>query len=230
MTDYTQDANCSLAYLMEEDGWNGTENEVVDTSANNNHGVASGNATTDANGKFGRCGIFDGTGDYVVTPLSLADTDFSIVAWVKADVIEEGATIVDGRGDYLTLRIDFVDDDKWEFYIWDTAERKATYTVTAQAGQWYHLAAVYDKDNNIKLYVDGDLKDTTECGTVGGSGACYIGARYNGTYEFDGRIDEVGIFDRVLNSTEINDIMDNGLTGAVVTAGFMTTNTGYWGA
>ena len=91
---------------------------------------------------------------------------------------------------------------------------------------WYHIAFTYDKDavgRNLKGYIDGvEIAYDSEIQPVGTIDqhvvTTYIGRRAsvgNPDY-FDGDIDEVAIFDRVLSLAEINDIMDNGLAGAVV--------------
>ncbi len=58
------DSGLALLCHLNEGLWNGTAGEVRE-EIDANHGVASANATTSATAKFGRAGIFDGTGDGV---------------------------------------------------------------------------------------------------------------------------------------------------------------------
>jgi hypothetical protein len=83
-------------------------------------------------------------------------------------------------------------------------------------GTWYHVAVVSD-DVNARIYQDGVLdNDATSSFTGGlydGSANFLIGGA-NNTGFADGLIDDVGMFNTNLDSTDINDIMDNGLVQA----------------
>ncbi|MDB4977853.1 MAG: hypothetical protein JWM56_39, partial [Candidatus Peribacteria bacterium] len=69
---------------------------------------------------------------------------------------------------------------------------------------WRHIA-VTSRSGNTRLYVDGALtaKDTTSFTTILGSNAVHIGNGFaNGRY-FSGNIDDVRIYNRALNQSEI---------------------------
>lgn len=82
------DANTRGLWRMDEASWNGTANEVVDSSGSGNHGTAYNSATTAA-GWIDRCGSFTAASNhYVLVPSSdslkygLNDT-FVMDCWFK---------------------------------------------------------------------------------------------------------------------------------------------------
>ena len=85
---------------------------------------------------------------------------------------------------------------------------RAKLTTVPELGRWYHLAGVREQaSNELRLYLDGDLVATTVGGVDGvSSGPLTVGrARYAGTKGdfWNGAIDEVRAYDRVLTAAEI---------------------------
>jgi hypothetical protein len=85
------------------------------------------------------------------------------------------------------------------------------------AGTWSHVYAVYN-GSTLKIYGDGVEKGSINASgnlanVTGGYVKTYIGGDgASGNAGFKGYLSETSIFDRVLSSTEINDIKDNGLS------------------
>jgi len=79
-------------------------------------------------------------------------------------------------------------------------------------GTWYHVGFTYDGDTLI-LYINGVEKARDE--SISGiittfNESVFFGSRAGSSQWFNGKIDEVGIWSRVLNSTEISELY-NGL-------------------
>lgn len=94
-------------------------------------------------------------------------------------------------------------------------------------GSWKHLAMTWDGSTQVfTSYLNGVLAATgTTAGegigaTIAGpdSGPWYIGYDdcCGGNRDFDGRIDDVAVWDNVLSAAEINTIYQNGLSGVGV--------------
>ena len=107
----------------------------------------------------------------------------------------------------------------------------ASTTNSWTGGSWYHVAVTYDIDASsqwdVILYINGvaESTDTTTHGSAEGLdaiaanfllGSAVVEQAGGATEFFDGVLDEHAIFNDVLTSTEINDIMDNGLKPASV--------------
>ena len=77
---------------------------------------------------------------------------------------------------------------------------------------WHHVAYVFDDTSNTQtLYIDGIAVATgnrTESITYSGQGSnTFIGQHGNAaSYNFDGKIDDARIYDRVLTASEIQSL------------------------
>jgi len=100
------------------------------------------------------------------------------------------------------------------------------------AGQWYHFVGVYD-GSNVLLYVNGvpigsptaltgSLQNTTS--------EFFIGKRGFGTTNtgFDGKLDEIGIFNTALTDAEIQSIYNATETGKTADLNDLTTPPVKW--
>jgi len=78
--------------------------------------------------------------------------------------------------------------------------------------EWYHVMCTYDGEN-IKLYINGMLNSSTvyvSSGNITSSGSnLFIGNRETGDRTFDGIIDEVQIWGKVLSGNQIKNIYNN---------------------
>ena len=76
------------AWSMDEESWDGINYDVLDSSENNNDGIAEGGANTTEDDEFGIVGSFDGVDDYIEIPndesLQLVDS-FSLCVWGNID-------------------------------------------------------------------------------------------------------------------------------------------------
>src|SRR6476659_1343309 len=163
-------------------------------------------------GKYGGAIELDGTNDY----LSIPDSDaldfsdrFSLEAWVRPDVSKTLAPVItkettnfysyllDAGGETAGTPEGFVSDADWS---WE--EVAATEALPTSA--WSHLAMTYDGED-IRFYVDGALVDINSAPNAQvGSGALKIGGNKFEDF-FDGRIDEVRLYDGALSQDEIEE-------------------------
>jgi len=173
---------------------------------------------------------FDGTDDFVTTGTgNLAfnrTTPFSISLWIKMHASE--LTMIIGKG--------YPGGDYFGYLIWtNSSGGKNTLncrvrkngshfvqfesTSTFNLNQWYHVVMTYDgsgANTGLKLYVNGNNESGTRSGTLGQDINYFpdipfnIGARNNGNLPFNGLIDEVGIFDSELSSTNVTNIYNSG--------------------
>jgi len=117
------------------------------------------------------------------------------------------------------------DDNRIQLYMEDDSvlsvgladqHQLNTSVMTLSNDIWYHIALTWGggAGNTYVVYVDGQQKATgahnnigvlTAFADIGNSG------EPNPWGEFHGLIDEVGIWDRVLDSTEITDVFNNGI-------------------
>ena len=89
-----------------------------------------------------------------------------------------------------------------------------TQTTSWTTSTWYNIAVIFD-GTNFSIYVNGDLENTVaHPGTNDSTSGIYLGShRNNGDLSFDGKLDDVRIYDRALSSEEIVAIYEVGLAG-----------------
>ena len=157
---------------------------------------------------------FDGVDDYVNIGNNLNLTSaISIEAWVKTDGLGSRQTILDkgysSSGEpYYQYHVEVRSGGEVYFALSLNGTRKTTQTsTTLTAGQWHHIACVYN-GSTIKIYIDGIEKSSTNAtGSISTySTSLYIGA-YSGPGDigsFDGLIDEVRIWSDERTASEIS--------------------------
>jgi len=211
----------------------GSGTTATDTSGNSNNGTLKNGATYDTDGVVNTALSLDGTNDYVELAAdafgNLSSTDFSITAWINPnDDIAEFDVIVgkradsNGSGFIFDLRDKTGENDgAHPFGIGFSLEGSALVTVDSSAtiakDEYSHVAAVVDRDANVKLYVNGvqvgsSTIDLTDQGSeINVSNKIGIGARIADdgatlSNKFPGKIDEVRFYRRTLTANEVNNL------------------------
>lgn len=165
---------------------------------------------------------FDGVNDYVLTNnvIPINDGNFTIGLWFKTIsssnefMIDNGDT--SSPSNYLSrVLIGIHSDYKIRFYAIN--ENSSDFNIyspnTYNDGNW-HLAVFTKSSNNFTGYVDGvNVGSATKEGNFGNR-VFAIGRSQipkDTTRYFNGSIDEVLIFNRSLNSTEVEQIYNSGV-------------------
>jgi cytoskeletal protein CcmA (bactofilin family) len=190
---------------------------VADVSGNNLSGVVHGGPTWDpSGGQSGGMLQLDGVDDYVDCGNSweFAITDvITVAAWVKTNAVgsvSHGPFVTKGDRAYsLKHGLSSI-----AFFIYDPVEKwqAAVYAVDSSFNdQWHHVAGTYD-GNDVRLYIDGvEAASTPFVGTIRNiSYDLNIGSNDQEAGRFyDGAIDEVRLYNRVLDATEILALHDS---------------------
>jgi hypothetical protein len=202
-------------WKMDEDDWNGTAGEVIDSSGNGNNGTASGGATTNV-GKFGNGGEFDGSDDYVDTGITdnIQNGDFTVSLWMNpnTDGASSGRLVnKDPTGNGWSLSYGDPGNNRLRFFVRGMDDVSLDTGSIIDIGNWYHVIGVFDNTNNNRyLYVNGTLEaiNMSDTGTPNiNSAAIAIAAEAeDNTINFDGQIDEVRIYNRALSESEVKDL------------------------
>ena len=226
--DYTQDANCIAAYLM-----NGTTTET-DIVGTNDLAVSAGDTISriadvltgyNTNGwsrDFNSASVeYLWIADGSTLDVNGAEQDFSITYWFKSD---------DGASAYMISKYNGTGNNRQYAAFWDSADSEMYLTLSGDgvtatkvasvdalsSATWYHFGGVYDGSANEEyIYIDGVIKNTNSysSGIADKSAEFRVGARSDDAVPFDGHIDELAFFDRALSATEVADIYNNGIDG-----------------
>lgn len=193
-----------------------------------NYNGTNNGATVNQAGKIGKAYDFDGVTDYVSSAAPISFGAFSISAWVKADNLNNFRTVYGGRynssGNPL-VQLRFYNSKIGIEMRSNTNSGTGTGylntygSTTLSTGTWYYVILTYDDSGAVKIYLDGDtstpeVSTTYSGGTWSninewhiGDGPGLLGSDEN---FFDGTIDEVGVWNRALSSTEVAELYNSG--------------------
>ena len=198
-------------------GWwkmnEGPGSNAVDWSGYENHGTLAGDPQW-TEGYHGGALDFDGANDYVTADNNSIPTgaaSFTIAAWIFPRAHQDDIITWWGRSGTAHNANGFrlMADGQIRHYFWGNDYDIVTGDLT---GQWNHLALVHDGTGNRKFYLNGNEIPGTYTGTLQAPDVqqtqVYIGARApDNTEYFDGLIDDVRLYDRALEASEIAETM-----------------------
>ncbi|NVK02375.1 MAG: tandem-95 repeat protein, partial [Oceanospirillaceae bacterium] len=172
---------------------------------------------------------FDGSGDYLEAgaPLLNDMSTFSISFWLNPDTFDfanNGYISLVGQDNAYELMLDDSDGaGKVAFRFYSAVAGTLRYDVTniLATNTWTHLTVTGDSQAGyIKLYVNGTESTTINFASETNFGSSTYNTSVGGRVQqhtnpdfFDGRMDEVSIWSRVLDSTEVSKLQTARLTG-----------------
>jgi hypothetical protein len=189
-----------------------------------NHGTVYGNPVW-TDGQFGGALDFDGNGDYVDcgndSSLNLTNS-LSISAWLNLDNAEPVMLICKGNvpayqsgGAYTMLCVP--SNGTLSFYVRNSSNTGYGFaTLGILLNQWTHVVGTFS-DGNIIVYKDGVFIESTGLGTPtihSNNEPLGIGAEGDGGTAFNGRIDDVRIYNGALSESEARELTDFGMPDA----------------
>jgi hypothetical protein len=188
-----------------------------------NHNGTLVNGTTYGTGKINQGFSFDGVNDYVNMGNVLdfdGSTPFSFSFWLKPNIVTNQLIIEKWTGDNKGYII-FLTGGKLRFalsnIIFVNALRVETINVLSTNLQ--HITISYDGSktpNGIKIYINNiEQSLTTLDNSLTGSIShpnenLTFGLAQSGLSYYNGILDEVGVWDKVLTPTEITELYNNG--------------------
>jgi hypothetical protein len=217
--------------------WYPLDTDASDASGNGYDGAVTGGTVnfgqTGANGATGSSAAFPDDG-HIDVPFDAAlnPASFTVTLWANASSTTGFASPITSRDDVgggtSTHGFILYNDNggNWNFWTgdgnpgWDTMAGGAV-----TAGAWTHVALTFDGATGTKsIWLDGVLGATETAaaqyspnGTVEME-ALHIGAGQDdgANFFFSGNIDDVGIWDEVLDEATIQSVMRNGVGSTVI--------------
>jgi fibronectin type 3 domain-containing protein len=222
---------------------------AADNSGSGNVGTISGPTWTTA-GRFGNALTFDGVNDLVtVADANSLDltTGMTLEAWVRPTGLGNSwrtALLKEQPGSMVYGLYAHAGDTGTKVPAGEIVSggyRMAAGTASLTAGTWAHIATTYD-GTALKLFVNGvQASQLLHTGAIATStGALKIGGNNIWPEWFQGDIDEVRVYNRALNATEIQADMNRPVTnpdtvapsapGTLAATGTLTSAQLTWGA
>lgn len=159
---------------------------------------------------------FDGTNDYMDCGAIVGSfSALSVSAWVKADSYGPFFNVVASQytaGVGGAFFLEAVGTEMW-FGLSNGSSFAglAKYTTTLPTGSWYHVVGTWD-GSSTKVYINGTLGSQTgsySASLGGGTISFKVGSMLDGYW--NGKIDEVGLFNTGLSASDVTAIYNSGV-------------------
>jgi hypothetical protein len=196
---------------------------AYDSSGNGNDGTFNGDPQWVA-GYFGTALEFDGSGDWLdcgSDPSLSISGAVTMTAWIKVNTQNAdhkvGGNQNNANGGY---KMTVYSNNKVEFEIRTSSNsavlnRDVAGGTVLQTGQWYHVTGVYSlEDGYIRTYVNGvldrELATTQALGVSPGPFRIGCEPFTTASYNFNGVMDDVRVYNHALSEGEILGAMEGG--------------------
>ncbi|MBU0530633.1 MAG: hypothetical protein KKC05_03075, partial [Nanoarchaeota archaeon] len=200
--------------------WLPFDGHMDDYSEKRNHGYCM-YCPGDTSGHIDGAYNFDGSDDYISVnnDPTLNPNEFTVAAWIYIDILP-GST--DWYG--IVSKGDYTSGNGYELYVRSSTVANANEITFGlgpdraysgfipSTGEWIHVAGTYNGSYMV-LYVNGERRDTVSSGIIPNGGPLFVGRRTSSLSNlFDGRIDDVRVYEIALDDQDIFN-----LYGGVVT-------------
>ncbi|NQT26147.1 nucleoside hydrolase [candidate division KSB1 bacterium] len=192
------------------------ENNAVDSSDHANNGNISGTPEFVNALSQGKALHFKTSQDFITIPKSpdFSITSFTLAAWVKipGPIPEGWRTIIehnrDGRNWFGLWKS--ANGDMFHFRWTNNGTAKVDFSSNISPNSWYHVAATFNAiERTARLYLNGRLDKVIQNTDVPEpvDSEMRIGINMDNMEEFNGIIDDVRVYNRVLDESEINGVL-----------------------
>ncbi len=191
-----------------------------------NDGTANGDVFAGtSNGIMGGAAEFDGSGDFIVIPTpSLPGTTWSLTWWSFAPAGSTNTGYMVASGNPSGYEAFFFRRYGPEVYAGGiTQDTNVSPRISLgepgpyPRGQWHHHAVIHDGSSNTAfwyidgiLWVDTNTANTNETTFTSFDEVIYVGNRKSGGRDFEGKIDDLRLYNVALTPERIQIIMQGG--------------------
>jgi len=207
-----------------------TSGSIVNDSYSSNDGTIT-NATINQTGILGNGVSFDGSGDYILcgnsSSLDIGTSDWSFSCWFKTTANLSSSSnlyTIFSNGSSTTAGIDIIlrGSTPWNGILVRLCDGSSYYdfkpesdlSSTISNGAWHHLAVTLDRDGDLVIYLNNSAVQTVSIAAHAAKNFYHsfehrIGIlSYN--YSFDGTLDEIGIWNKALTTSEVSQLCNSG--------------------
>jgi hypothetical protein len=201
-------------WKCDEASWDGTTNEMQDSSGNGKHAHAVG-ATIASGGIFGNAASFGANTHYCISESAIPNIagtkNVSMQVWVKLSAISSNKSIF--RLKYPAQIDSMAASYRARFVLAFDPYPNVSSTVNVGDSNWHHLVGTYD-GTKIHFYIDGSEIGTgtafTEVLGSAGDEKVYFGTDPAENLCAVGLMDEFAIWSRALTSDEVITLYNGG--------------------
>ncbi len=216
------DPSLAAWYRMDEEQLTGAGEEVKDSSGNGNNGTSFGGVEI-VDGYAGRGYRFNG-GQQVQIPydasINIYDT-LTVSLWVKPDSHTDQKIVTKSISTTSGFILGISSSGELYPEVWDTGGARYSFEAGhVPIGEWSHVVFTWETGNQMAGYINGQQVDAVANGAnnIGLTSTEHmrLGTTSWGGHYYDGDMDDVRIYNRVMTPAEIN-------------ATYMNDNSDYFG-
>ena len=157
----------------------------------------------------GQCASFDGFNDYILVnynPDLNPESDLTMAAWIYWEGTDQEQNVLTKEGCY-----EFRVESGYINYATNPWSWRGGSSALINSNTWNHIVITHDGDGQQVMYINGVVKNSTTSGggIFSNNQNLTIGGRLSAAAFFDGKIDDVRIWNRSLNSTEVKTLVDS---------------------
>jgi len=208
-------------------GWWSGDTDANDISGNENHATLKNGAQAGIPGMVAAAFEFDGIDDVVDTPIQLPSIG-TLDLWLKPNSLDDAHGIIgtfgdDNGNDRLwiagtgPLGGPGSDPNRLPINLGSCCINDIDIPNPFSVGTWTHLALTFDYvSDNYSLYINGQSVGSSTASRNAPTGTLSFGgfsSTFGQSFFLNGLIDEVEIFNRVLDDSEILAIYNAGVAG-----------------
>jgi hypothetical protein len=201
--------------------WKLDETSGTRVDANGSKDLSASGSVASTTGKINNAADFTNLGGFLTrtdSTFNFGNTSFSIACWVKFDTLNAGVYIIfQGRTSnndlsYQLTNSGDANNREFRFGIISVAGDGVNITdnIRRSTGTWYYIVAWYDSGSGQLGLSVNNSSVTTSTGVVtprsDGVGASFVAS----SGFLDGQLDEMGVWSRVLDSTEMANLYNSG--------------------
>jgi len=213
---------------------NGTYNFTISNFAVKEVGISStGFATADSEPtipqvplmRYNEKMVFDGVDDKITGIGNCPTGDFTISAWI---LLKNGVSWYAIYSASLEIWFGVGDSEQLRVHIGSNLAYADTGNSVLTLGKIHHVVVTWN-GSSAQIYVDGVATTTTASGSLinAVSTVAQIGANQTSNY-YDGLIDDVSVFNTAFNSTQVQELFNDGVALDATTHSKKGNLLGYW--
>lgn len=182
--------------------------------------LTDNNTVTSATGVINSAADFESTNSETLSHTSnsdfqTGDIDFTWTCWVKLESKPNHMGIISKYSDEYTIWFESA-SDRFEFFVGTGALGAARVTANnfgaPSLGSWCFIVAWHDSVNNVVgIQVNNGTANTvSHSGGITANSNGFVMGNVNSSFPYDGLIDEVGYWKRILTTQEKTDLYNGG--------------------
>jgi RHS repeat-associated protein len=189
------------------------DNNAIDASGNNYNGTLVGSPLFSTDRKEGSHSLsFNGSNQYVDlgTPslFPVGNAPRTLAAWAKTTTTASGDRIIVAYGSNANSQAFYLAQNGTSLVVGGFSNNVSVTNIWS-VGVWRHICMTYD-GATARIYVDGSLVNTTNKAWNTVLTRAYIGRHVTNNNYWNGNVDDVRLYDRVLSGVEVQGLANAG--------------------